>query len=86
MPETASPQPGAADAVPSIGKTCPFCQGAGELYMIEKLHAVRCSRCGAGSEPAPTIPLAIANWGKRVRAFESRPSTWFRRTPDAEVA
>lgn len=67
-------------------KPCPFDQGRGELAMAGRQPFVSCTRCGAGSEPAPTEALAIANWERRVRAFETRPSGWFARAPDAEAA
>jgi len=67
-------------------KACPFCRAAGQLAMAAKLHFVECPKCGAGSEPTPTEALAIANWEKRVRSHESRPSGWFARAPDADAA
>ncbi|KAF0097845.1 MAG: hypothetical protein FD144_4794 [Rhodospirillaceae bacterium] len=80
---TSAPSPNAD----GIGKKCPFCQAPGVLVVAEpKRRFVECTKCGAGSEPAETDALAIKNWTRRVRAFETRPSAWFARRPDAEAA
>lgn len=72
---------------PSALRSCPFCQGAGGLVVAEpKRRFVECAKCGAGSEPAETDALAIANWSKRVRAFEARPSAWFTKPQDGAIA
>lgn len=58
-------------------KSCPFCDAAGEMRQRSaRQFFVECVACGAGSEPKPTPPEAEAEWVRRVRAPEARPTEW----------
>jgi len=59
-------------------KSCPFCiEGAGAVRQKSARSLfVECIKCGAGSEPKPTPAEAEAEWVRRVRAPEARPTEW----------